>query len=48
MGFEVRLERKLLNTQPEEQEDMETYGVRVGWSVVEDSLLLGKDAPSPL
>uniref|UniRef100_A0A3P8V0G6 Si:ch211-107m4.1 n=1 Tax=Cynoglossus semilaevis TaxID=244447 RepID=A0A3P8V0G6_CYNSE len=46
VGFEVRLERKLLNTQPEEQEDMETYGVRVGWSVVEDSLLLGEDGLS--
>lgn len=41
VGFEVRLERKLLTTQLEEQED--PYGLRVGWSVADTSLLLGKD-----
>lgn len=43
MGFEVRLERKLLTTQLEEQEDMDSCGLRVGWSMANTSLLLGKD-----
>uniref|UniRef100_A0A3Q1IM06 B30.2/SPRY domain-containing protein n=1 Tax=Anabas testudineus TaxID=64144 RepID=A0A3Q1IM06_ANATE len=43
VGFEVRLERKLLPTQLEEQEAMEPYGLRVGWSVSDTSLLLGED-----
>lgn len=41
VGFEVRLERKLLTTQLEEQEV--PYGLRVGWSMANASLLLGKD-----
>lgn len=43
VGFEVRLERKLLATQLEDQEDTSTYGLRVGWSTDNASLLLGKD-----
>ncbi|XP_039976094.1 heterogeneous nuclear ribonucleoprotein U-like protein 2 [Xiphias gladius] len=43
VGFEVRLERKLLTKQLEEQEFMEPYGLRVGWSVANTSLLLGED-----
>ncbi|KAK9518203.1 hypothetical protein VZT92_023515 [Zoarces viviparus] len=43
VGFEVRLERKLLTTQLEEQEDMEPCGLRVGWSMANTSLLLGED-----
>ncbi|XP_037635983.1 heterogeneous nuclear ribonucleoprotein U-like protein 2 isoform X2 [Sebastes umbrosus] len=43
VGFEVRLERKLLTTQLEEQEDVDPYGLRVGWSVANTSLLLGED-----
>ncbi|XP_038554620.1 heterogeneous nuclear ribonucleoprotein U-like protein 2 [Micropterus salmoides] len=41
VGFEVRLERKLLTTQLEEQEV--PYGLRVGWSMANASLLLGED-----
>lgn len=40
VGFEVRLERKLLTTQLQEQIDI---GLRVGWSVANTSLLLGED-----
>ncbi|XP_069026813.1 heterogeneous nuclear ribonucleoprotein U-like protein 2 [Embiotoca jacksoni] len=43
VGFEVRLERKLLTTRPEDQEAREPYGLRVGWSVADSSLLLGED-----
>lgn len=43
VGFEVRLERRLMTTQLEEQEHMDPYGLRVGWSVAKTSLLLGKD-----
>lgn len=43
VGFEVRLERKLLTTQLEEQEDIDPYGLRVGWSMANTSLLLGED-----
>lgn len=43
VGFEVRLERKLLTTQLDGQEDMDPYGLRVGWSMANTSLLLGKD-----
>lgn len=45
VGFEVRLERKLLATQPQEQKDVdfEEFGLRVGWSVDNASLLLGED-----
>uniref|UniRef100_A0A3P8SL98 Si:ch211-107m4.1 n=1 Tax=Amphiprion percula TaxID=161767 RepID=A0A3P8SL98_AMPPE len=43
VGFEVRLERRLLNTQPEDQDIREPYGLRVGWSVADSSLLLGED-----
>ncbi|KAM9849679.1 heterogeneous nuclear ribonucleoprotein U-like protein 2 [Aulostomus maculatus] len=42
VGFEVRLERKLLSTQMEHKDDM-SYGMRIGWSVVNTSLLLGQD-----
>uniref|UniRef100_A0A3Q3MVY2 Heterogeneous nuclear ribonucleoprotein U-like protein 2 n=1 Tax=Mastacembelus armatus TaxID=205130 RepID=A0A3Q3MVY2_9TELE len=38
VGFEVRLERRLLTTQLEEP-----YGLRVGWSVSDTSLPLGED-----
>ncbi|XP_068445073.1 heterogeneous nuclear ribonucleoprotein U-like protein 2 isoform X2 [Clinocottus analis] len=43
VGFEVRLERKLLTTQLEEQDDMDPCGLRVGWSLANTSLLLGED-----
>ncbi|KAK2904268.1 heterogeneous nuclear ribonucleoprotein U-like protein 2 [Channa argus] len=43
VGFEVRLESKLLPTQLEKQGIMEPYGLRVGWSVANTSLLLGED-----
>lgn len=43
VGFEVRLERTLLTTQLQEQEDMNPHGLRVGWSMANTSLLLGKD-----
>ncbi|KAM9356841.1 heterogeneous nuclear ribonucleoprotein U-like protein 2 [Symphorus nematophorus] len=43
VGFEVRQERKLMTTQLEEQEDMDPYGLRVGWSMANSSLLLGED-----
>ncbi|XP_070818900.1 heterogeneous nuclear ribonucleoprotein U-like protein 2 [Chaetodon trifascialis] len=42
VGFEVRLERKL-TTQLKEQEDRDPYGLRVGWSTADASLLLGED-----
>uniref|UniRef100_A0A665XES1 Si:ch211-107m4.1 n=1 Tax=Echeneis naucrates TaxID=173247 RepID=A0A665XES1_ECHNA len=43
VGFEVRLERKLLPTQTELQEVAKPYGLRIGWSVADASLLLGED-----
>lgn len=43
VSFEVRLERKLMTPQPEEAEVVERCGVRVGWSVANTSLLLGKE-----
>ncbi|KAF0039824.1 hypothetical protein F2P81_008059 [Scophthalmus maximus] len=43
VGFEVRLERKLMTTQLVKEEDTEPHGVRVGWSVAGTSLLLGED-----
>ncbi|XP_029918595.1 heterogeneous nuclear ribonucleoprotein U-like protein 2 [Myripristis murdjan] len=47
VGFEVRLERKLLTTEVEEEgkeaQDLEPYGLRVGWSAANSSLLLGED-----
>uniref|UniRef100_A0A8C2XLS4 Uncharacterized protein n=1 Tax=Cyclopterus lumpus TaxID=8103 RepID=A0A8C2XLS4_CYCLU len=43
VGFEVRLERKLVTTQMEEQEDTDPCGLRVGWSLANTSLLLGED-----
>lgn len=42
VGFEVRLERKLAG-EAEDQELREPYGLRVGWSAADTSLLLGKD-----
>lgn len=43
VGFEVRLERKLTNLEPEALQAKQPYGLRVGWSGGESSLLLGKD-----
>ncbi|KAG7517934.1 heteroproteinous nuclear ribonucleoprotein U 2 [Solea senegalensis] len=43
VGFEVRLEKILLPTQLDDQEFTKSYGVRVGWSVADTSLLLGED-----
>uniref|UniRef100_A0A3B4GAY4 B30.2/SPRY domain-containing protein n=1 Tax=Pundamilia nyererei TaxID=303518 RepID=A0A3B4GAY4_9CICH len=43
VGFEVRLERKLLTAQPDDHEVREPYGLRVGWSVAVSSMLLGED-----
>ncbi|KAM9376391.1 heterogeneous nuclear ribonucleoprotein U-like protein 2 [Pholidichthys leucotaenia] len=42
VGFEVRLDKKLV-TLPEDQEATVSYGLRVGWSVLSSSLLLGED-----
>ncbi|XP_030251765.1 heterogeneous nuclear ribonucleoprotein U-like protein 2 isoform X2 [Sparus aurata] len=39
VGFEVRLERTLSNTQGE----MDPHGLRAGWSMTNTSLLLGED-----
>ncbi|XP_044219236.1 heterogeneous nuclear ribonucleoprotein U-like protein 2 isoform X1 [Thunnus albacares] len=44
VGFEVRLERKLLTTQ--DGDGTEHYGLRVGWSVANTSLLLGEEEVS--
>ncbi|XP_037531712.1 heterogeneous nuclear ribonucleoprotein U-like protein 2 [Nematolebias whitei] len=46
VGFEVRLERKLLAGEAEDQEVREPYGLRVGWSTADTSLLLGEDERS--
>ncbi|XP_015234790.1 PREDICTED: heterogeneous nuclear ribonucleoprotein U-like protein 2 [Cyprinodon variegatus] len=43
VGFEVRLERKLTNLEPEALQAKQAYGLRVGWSGGESSLLLGED-----
>uniref|UniRef100_UPI003AAF542B heterogeneous nuclear ribonucleoprotein U-like protein 2 n=1 Tax=Centroberyx gerrardi TaxID=166262 RepID=UPI003AAF542B len=47
VGFEVRLERKLLAAELKEQQEggrgLEPYGLRVGWSAANGSLLLGED-----
>ncbi|XP_014839132.1 PREDICTED: heterogeneous nuclear ribonucleoprotein U-like protein 2 [Poecilia mexicana] len=40
VGFEVRVERRLLTA---DQEVKDPYGLRVGWSVGDSSLLLGED-----
>uniref|UniRef100_A0A3B4AYC2 Uncharacterized protein n=1 Tax=Periophthalmus magnuspinnatus TaxID=409849 RepID=A0A3B4AYC2_9GOBI len=44
VGFEVKLER-LLTSQPQVQHDveLESFGLRVGWSVASATLMLGKD-----
>ncbi|XP_060904289.1 heterogeneous nuclear ribonucleoprotein U-like protein 2 [Labrus mixtus] len=46
VGFEVRLERKLLTTELEKHAGMDLYGLRVGWSLANGSLLLGEDEVS--
>ncbi|KAF7228362.1 heterogeneous nuclear ribonucleoprotein U-like protein 2 [Nothobranchius furzeri] len=46
VGFEVRLERTLLSMEREDREVREPYGLRVGWSVADSSLLLGEDGLS--
>uniref|UniRef100_A0A3Q2PJB0 Si:ch211-107m4.1 n=1 Tax=Fundulus heteroclitus TaxID=8078 RepID=A0A3Q2PJB0_FUNHE len=43
VGFEVRLEKKLLAVETEGREAEGPYGLRVGWSVGDASLLLGED-----
>ncbi|KAM4733088.1 heterogeneous nuclear ribonucleoprotein U-like protein 2 [Anableps anableps] len=43
VGFEVRLERRLLTVELENQGVGDPYGLRVGWSVGDSSLLLGED-----
>ncbi|KAM3836030.1 heterogeneous nuclear ribonucleoprotein U-like protein 2 [Diretmus argenteus] len=44
VGFEVRLERKLLVEEPGEAGGgLEFYGLRVGWSAANGSVLLGED-----
>lgn len=43
MGFEVRVERTLLRTQLDDDEDKRSHGLRVGWSTPDTSLLLGED-----
>ncbi|XP_051902929.1 heterogeneous nuclear ribonucleoprotein U-like protein 2 [Hippocampus zosterae] len=46
VGFEVRLERRLLSSQSDGSESDQAYGIRIGWSLVQTSLLLGEDALS--
>ncbi|XP_041653673.1 heterogeneous nuclear ribonucleoprotein U-like protein 2 [Cheilinus undulatus] len=46
VGFEVRLERKLMPSQQEKDADTGFYGLRVGWSMANSSLLLGEDKVS--
>ncbi|XP_019718927.1 heterogeneous nuclear ribonucleoprotein U-like protein 2 isoform X1 [Hippocampus comes] len=46
VGFEVRLERRLLSSQSDGSESDQSYGIRIGWSLVQTSLLLGEDALS--
>ncbi|XP_062281081.1 heterogeneous nuclear ribonucleoprotein U-like protein 2 [Scomber scombrus] len=46
VSFEVRLERKLMSTQVEERDGIEPYGLRVGWSAANTSLLLGGEKVS--
>lgn len=43
MGFEVRVERMLLTTQLDDGGDKSPYGLRVGWSTPDTSLLLGEN-----
>lgn len=43
MGFEVRVERTLVNTQQGDEDDKYPHGLRVGWSTPDTSLLLGED-----
>lgn len=42
VGFEVRLERRLLSSQSDGSESDQSYGIRIGWSLAQTSLLLGK------
>uniref|UniRef100_UPI0037E7FBAB heterogeneous nuclear ribonucleoprotein U-like protein 2 n=1 Tax=Semicossyphus pulcher TaxID=241346 RepID=UPI0037E7FBAB len=46
VGFEVRLERRLCTTQLGKHADKDSYGLRVGWSMANSSLLLGEDEVS--
>ncbi|XP_034545581.1 heterogeneous nuclear ribonucleoprotein U-like protein 2 isoform X2 [Notolabrus celidotus] len=46
VGFEVRLERKLLTSQLGNDADADSYGLRVGWSMGNSSVLLGEDKVS--
>lgn len=43
VGFEVRVERTLSATQPDDNDDKHPQGVRLGWSTPDTSLLLGED-----
>ena len=48
VGFEVRLEGKLLAAELEDQQEgdgggLESYGLRVGWSAANSTMLLGED-----
>lgn len=43
VGFEVRVERTLLTTQLNDEDDKHPHGLRVGWSTPDTSLLLGED-----
>ncbi|XP_061691300.1 heterogeneous nuclear ribonucleoprotein U-like protein 2 [Syngnathoides biaculeatus] len=43
VGFEVRLEKTSLGSQPDGPENQQSYGVRVGWSSAQTSLLLGEN-----
>ncbi|XP_037117005.1 heterogeneous nuclear ribonucleoprotein U-like protein 2 isoform X1 [Syngnathus acus] len=44
VGFEVRLERRLSNPLPDGPESDQSYGMRIGWSLIQTSLLLGEEA----
>ncbi|XP_077387831.1 heterogeneous nuclear ribonucleoprotein U-like protein 1 [Festucalex cinctus] len=44
VGFEVRLENRLCSSQPGSPQSDQYYGMRVGWSLGQTSLLLGEEA----
>ncbi|XP_057706776.1 heterogeneous nuclear ribonucleoprotein U-like protein 2 isoform X2 [Corythoichthys intestinalis] len=43
VGFQVRLERRLSISQPDASQGDQTYGMRIGWSAAQTSLMLGQE-----
>lgn len=43
VGFELRVERALSTTRPDDKDDKHPHGLRVGWSASGTSLLLGEE-----